>query len=38
LLSGMNWVQWIAVEGRIFEDLERIQGRLDEIIARLLLM
>ena len=38
LLSGMNWVQWIAVEGRIFEDLGRIQKRLDEIIVRLLLM
>ncbi|MEX0820275.1 MAG: aminoglycoside phosphotransferase family protein [Pirellulaceae bacterium] len=35
LLSGMNWVQWIAVEDRQFEDRQRVLLRLDEIIARL---
>lgn len=38
LLSGMNWVQWIAVERRQFEDDERVWKRLDEILARLLQM
>ncbi|HUG71392.1 MAG TPA: phosphotransferase [Pirellulaceae bacterium] len=38
LLSGMNWVQWIAVEGRQFEDEERVSERLNEILARLLQM
>jgi homoserine kinase type II len=38
LLSGMNWVQWIAVEGRVFENNEGVQKRLDQIVARLLLM
>lgn len=35
LLSGMNWVQWIAVEGRKFDDRQRVLKRLDEIIQRL---
>jgi Ser/Thr protein kinase RdoA (MazF antagonist) len=35
LLSGMNWVRWIAVEGRQFDDVERVWKRLDEIILRL---
>ncbi|MBC8350810.1 MAG: phosphotransferase [Planctomycetes bacterium] len=35
LLSGMNWVQWVAVELRKFENHEVILARLDEIIARL---
>jgi Ser/Thr protein kinase RdoA (MazF antagonist) len=35
LLSGMNWVQWIAVEDRKFDDRQRVLKRLDEIIRRL---
>ena len=38
LLSGMNWIQWLAIEGRVFEDEERVQNRLDQIILRLLQM
>ncbi|MEO8493974.1 MAG: phosphotransferase [Planctomycetota bacterium] len=35
LLSGMNWLQWIAVEGREFDDHQRVLNRLDEILHRL---
>lgn len=35
LLSGMNWVQWVAVEGRQFEDHQRVLNRMDEILLRL---
>lgn len=38
LLSGMNWVQWIAVEDRKFDDRQRVLKRLDEILQRLQLM
>lgn len=35
LMSGMNWLKWIYVDGRRFEDGERILARLDETLARL---
>jgi Ser/Thr protein kinase RdoA (MazF antagonist) len=35
LLSGMNWIQWIAVEGRVFDDRQRVLRRMDQIIERL---
>lgn len=35
LLSGMNWVQWVAVERRQFEHPARIVGRLAGIVERL---
>jgi homoserine kinase type II len=35
LLSGMNWLQWICVERREFDNADWILRRLDEILARL---
>ncbi len=35
LLSGLNWIGWIYVEGRRFEDLSAVTSRLDEILVRL---
>ena len=35
LLSGLNWLQWICVEGRQFEDRRRILSRIDDIVLRL---
>jgi Ser/Thr protein kinase RdoA (MazF antagonist) len=35
LLSGINWLQWIYVEGRRFEPRGPILTRLDAILARL---
>jgi Ser/Thr protein kinase RdoA (MazF antagonist) len=35
LLSGINWLQWIFVEGRTFSDLAAVAERLREILARL---
>jgi Ser/Thr protein kinase RdoA (MazF antagonist) len=35
LLSGMNWLRWICLEGRTFPDPERVVARLDEILSRL---
>ncbi|MCA9120663.1 MAG: phosphotransferase [Planctomycetaceae bacterium] len=35
LLSGMNWLHWVAVECRQFEDGQRVLNRLDEILLRL---
>ncbi len=38
LLSGLNWLDWIYVQGRQFEDRERILIRLDQAICRLELL
>ena len=35
LLSGFNWLTWIYLEGRQFEDIPAIVGRLDGTLARL---
>ncbi|MFV1966670.1 MAG: phosphotransferase enzyme family protein [Pirellulaceae bacterium] len=35
LLSGMNWLRWIYLEQRQFENIPIILNRLDRIIARL---
>ena len=34
LLSGMNWLKWLFVEQRQFEDPQRVQQRLDAILER----
>jgi homoserine kinase type II len=35
LLSGVNWITWLFVEGREFEDTAAVTQRLQEIVARL---
>jgi len=35
LLSGINWVRWIYVEQRVFEQRRTIEQRLEQFIARL---
>lgn len=35
LLSGMTWVQWIAMEGRPVDDRERVLARMTTILSRL---
>ncbi len=35
LLAGMNWLRWICVERRSFENPERILPRVDEILRQL---
>lgn len=35
LLSGMTWVQWIAIEGRPVDDRERVLARMTAILTRL---
>ena len=35
LLSGLNWLNWIYIEGREFEDRKRVVARFDEILIRL---
>jgi Ser/Thr protein kinase RdoA (MazF antagonist) len=35
ILSGMNWLRWIYLENRRFEDISPIVVRLDLLIARL---
>ncbi len=35
LLSGMNWVEWVAVERRQFEQPQRIVDRMQNITGRL---
>lgn len=35
VLSGMNWLRWICLERRLFDQPERILPRLDEILSRL---
>jgi Ser/Thr protein kinase RdoA (MazF antagonist) len=36
LMSGLQWLEWIYCDGRIFEDRDAVTGRLDEITDRLL--
>jgi Ser/Thr protein kinase RdoA (MazF antagonist) len=35
LLSGMTWLDWHCVQSRVFEDRERVIGRMRGIVARL---
>jgi homoserine kinase type II len=35
LLSGVNWLRWIFVEGRQFDDRRRVLERFDEHLVRL---
>lgn len=35
ILAGLNWLDWICVQGRIFEDYAAIFARLDDILLRL---
>jgi Ser/Thr protein kinase RdoA (MazF antagonist) len=35
LLSGLTWLDWICLQGRIFEDRPKVIGRLEAILARL---
>ena len=35
LLAGINWLEWIFINGRTFADLAAVCSRLDGIIARL---
>jgi hypothetical protein len=35
LLSGMNWLRWIYVDRRLFDDKYQVSSRLNQIAARL---
>lgn len=35
LLAGINWLTWLYLEGRQFEDATAVARRLDEIVARM---
>ncbi len=35
LLAGLNWLDWICIQGRKFENLAVIHARLDEILSQL---
>lgn len=35
LLSGMNWLRWVYLEGRTFDDRRRVEARLDAALSRL---
>jgi Ser/Thr protein kinase RdoA (MazF antagonist) len=35
LLSGMTWLDWICLQGRVFEDREKVINRLQAIASRL---
>jgi homoserine kinase type II len=35
ILAGLNWLDWICVQGRNFENYDAIYARLDEMLARL---
>ncbi|MCE9548574.1 MAG: phosphotransferase [Planctomycetia bacterium] len=35
ILSGMQWLEWLLLEGRKFESLAIVEGRLDAILVRL---
>jgi homoserine kinase type II len=35
LMSGMNWLNWIYVQGRQFADTRAVLARIDEILGRL---
>ena len=34
ILSPLNWLQWLIVDGRQFDDLSLVWQRLDELIER----
>ena len=35
ILSGLNWLDWICVQGRTFENYDAVYARLDEMLVRL---
>lgn len=35
ILAGLNWLDWICVQGRTFENYAAIYARLDEMLLRL---
>jgi homoserine kinase type II len=35
LLSALNWLRWLLVEGRTFPDESAVHGRLEELTERL---
>jgi Ser/Thr protein kinase RdoA (MazF antagonist) len=35
ILAGLNWLDWICVQGRTFEDYDAVYARLDELLVRL---
>jgi Ser/Thr protein kinase RdoA (MazF antagonist) len=35
LLSGMNWLDWIFLSGRVFDDLKQVISRLRTVVDRL---
>lgn len=35
LLSGLQWVEWLFVEGRHFENMTQVEGRMNEFLQRL---
>ena len=35
LLAGLNWLNWVYREGRLFEDQAKLLARVDEILTRL---
>jgi Ser/Thr protein kinase RdoA (MazF antagonist) len=35
LLGGLQWLQWICLEGRVFSDRGAVLARLDEFLARM---
>jgi homoserine kinase type II len=35
LLAGCNWIEWIYIEGRQFENHEQVLGRFRQIVSRL---
>jgi len=35
LMSGLNWIEWLFVQRRQFDDLEAVAARMDEILLRL---
>jgi len=34
-LSGINWLEWICIERRVFEEPARVFSRLDELVLRI---
>jgi Ser/Thr protein kinase RdoA (MazF antagonist) len=38
LLSGMTWLDWVCLQGRVFEDRAKVIGRLQAIVSRLRLL
>jgi homoserine kinase type II len=35
VLSGLNWIRWIALERRQFDEPDRVLARMDEILGRM---